>query len=400
MGNSMSGKDTGNLSIEEINDVETFRTLKESWNTLLQDCSDNNIFLTWEWLFYWWQHYGNDKKLRILLIKESGKIIGIAPFMENKYREGFISINVLENICSENCDYSGIILTGKKHESIALLLDHLVRITRESNFIVRIYHIPENSTFLTILREQYPSYSDALFLNEKIITYCPYIELPATFEEYYNALNKKKRYNIRRAMRSLEQDHVVEFKNFSESDDLRSQLQVLFDFHQKRWQEKNVISKFTKSEARNFYMDVSRAFIKNNWLYYSILNVDGKTVSAEWGFDYNKVSYYMSGAFDLHYSGYSLGTLHLMKLLENAIQNGQRKFDFLKGDQAYKSHWASNKTANIRITIVRSGLVGRYRAILFQILKKYNNIKGRSFRENISLVYKKLQSKIKPIRDY
>jgi len=399
MGDLITGIDTGDVSIEEVNDTDTFRSLKDSWNELLQQCPDNDIFLTWEWLFHWWKHYGGDKKLRILLIKERDKILGIAPFMQSRYRIGWFSVNVLENICSENCDYSGIILTEKKHESIALLMDYLARIIKDEKLIIRIYHIPENSVFLSILREQYPSHSDSLFLNEKIISFCPYIELPATFEEYFNALSKKKRANVRRARRSLEQDHVVEFRNYSEDDDLRSQLQVLFEFHQKRWQEKNIISKFTTSEARGFYMDVSQAFIKNKWLNFSFLNVDGKTVSAEWGFDYNKESYYMSGAFDLHYSGYSLGTLHLMKLVENAIQNGQRKFDFLKGDQAYKSRWATSKTANIRITIAKSGLVGRYRAKLFQMLIKYRNVKERGFGENITLLFRKLRYRGKPSDD-
>ena len=119
-GREAKGK-MSDLSIEEVNDVEKFRALRETWNKLLRESSDDNIFLTWEWLFMWWQHYGGDKKLRILIIKESGKIIGIAPFMQSKYRKGIISVNVMENICStKGCDYSGIILTKKKHESIAI----------------------------------------------------------------------------------------------------------------------------------------------------------------------------------------------------------------------------------------------------------------------------------------
>ena len=78
-----------NLAIEEVNNIEEFQALKEQWNLLLEQCSDNNIFLAWEWLFTWWQYFGNDKKLRILLIKEGNNIIGIAPFMLTTYREGF-----------------------------------------------------------------------------------------------------------------------------------------------------------------------------------------------------------------------------------------------------------------------------------------------------------------------
>ena len=53
----ISGGVEGNwegFTIEEVNDVEGFRSLKETWNNLLRESSDNNIFLTWEWLFTWW----------------------------------------------------------------------------------------------------------------------------------------------------------------------------------------------------------------------------------------------------------------------------------------------------------------------------------------------------------
>ncbi len=389
----------GDLSIEEVNDVEDFRTLRESWNALLQESSDNNIFLTWEWLFNWWRHYGSDKKLRILLIKESDKIIGIAPFMEKRYREGFITVGVIENLCSENCDYSGIILTDKKHESVALLMDYLAKIIKDGNLIARMYHIPENSTFLTILREQYPSLSKSLFLHEKVITSCPYINLPATWEEYLHTLSKKRRGNLRRAMQSLQKDHEVEFKRYTAGDDLQNQLQVLFKLHQKRWQGKNIISKFTTPEAREFYMDVSQAFNKNNWLSFSSLNVDGKTVSMLWGFKYRNTWCDMTPAFDPDYSRYSVGNLHILKIIEESIQDGLGKLDFLKGEAAYKAHWTSCKTDNIRITIAKRGFVGRYRAKLFQALIKYDNARARNFRENIDLLLKKIRPQRKSTDD-
>ena len=193
----------GDLSIEEVTDVKEFRQLRESWNTLLRESCDNNIFLTWEWLYIWWQHYGSDKKLRIFLIKEHDKIIGIAPFMQLKYRKGIISVDVLENMCSMNCDCSGIILTERKHECIAMFLDYLEKTISNRNVILRMWHIPENSDFLTILREQYPSFSKTLFWDEQLISSCPYIVLPATLGEYLSSLSQKRRQNLRRAMKSL-----------------------------------------------------------------------------------------------------------------------------------------------------------------------------------------------------
>jgi CelD/BcsL family acetyltransferase involved in cellulose biosynthesis len=388
----IKGQDMAGFSVEEINDVEQFQALNVEWNELLQKSSDNNIFLTWEWLFNWWQCYGRNNKLRIIIIKKGSKIIGIAPFMENKYREGPVSVNVMENLCSEECDYSGIILAEEKQEAFTLLMDYLAGIIKTEKLIVRMYHIPENSTFLTLLREQYPSLSKSLYLDEQPSSFCSYILLPDTWEEYFQTLGRNSRRNITRNLKHIQKEHVVEFKQYTDVSDLMDKLQVLFDLHQKKWAAKNISSKFISQEAREFYINVSKAFHKNNWLNFSYLRVDEKPVSLLWSFSYNDVFYAMTIATDPDYLDYSIGNVHLMKSVENSIQNGLRKFDFLKGDEGYKGHWTDDKTDNMRITFTNDSIRGKWRVKLLQALIKYGYARKRSLRENFNLLLMKIKS--------
>ena len=141
----------GNLVVEEISDVDSFR--REIWDPLLRQSPDNHIFLTWEWLFSWWQYHGADKKLRIILIKDNGRIIAIAPLMQSKMRKGVFRFDLLENIGVQNCDTWGVILAEKQQECVSALLNYLERIVKETGIIIRMWHIPENSSFLNTLRQ-------------------------------------------------------------------------------------------------------------------------------------------------------------------------------------------------------------------------------------------------------
>jgi CelD/BcsL family acetyltransferase involved in cellulose biosynthesis len=391
-GDIVSEKGMGTLLIEEINAIEKFRSLKEPWNALLQKNDDNNVFLTWEWLFTWWQYYCGDKKLRIIIIKKGDRIIGIVPLMEQKYRQGFISVNVLENLCSEECDYSGIILTENKHEALDLLLDYLARVTKDEKLIVRMYHIPVNGAFHTLLREQHTKVSKVLYLDEKPSSYCSYIMLPATLDEYFVTLSQKSRRNLRRAIKTLEKDYKIENKKCADGHDLQDKLNVLFELHRKRW---GAESKFNKPEAREFYTNISQAFHQNGWLDFSCLNVAEKPVSLLWGFIYDNVFFGMTNAVDTDYSDYSVGNVHWVKSIEDAIRRGVRKYDFLKGDEAYKFHWTDKKTDNVRITIAQNSLRSKFKVKLLQLLMKYSYAKKRSFRENINLLLKKIKPQVK-----
>lgn len=394
MSDLITGIDTGDVSVEEVNDIDTFRLLKDSWNELLQQCPDNDIFLTWEWLFHWWKYHGDDKKLRILLIKERDNILGIAPFMQSTYHSGLLSVNALENICAINCDRSGIVYGPDNHKVAVALLKHLEKLTEEEKIIVRISHVPENSGFATLLWKSYREFADSLIIKKRVISTCPYIVLPETWEDYRNHYcpSKKRMKTLRYSLRALQRDRTVELKEFDGDDDsLKSQLQILFELHKNRWLAETGKSKFTERRTCDFYFEVSKVLRQNGWLSFTFLNVDGKPASIIWGFKYNNAWMDMTPVFNPEYSKFSVGQIQIMKIIESAIREGLHKCDFLKGGSEYKSRWTSSSIDNLQITIIKGDIWAKYRVVLLNIIIKLQNIRGRSFRENITLLLKKLR---------
>ena len=97
------------FKIKQIINQNSFLKLKEDWNFLLKNSGNRNIFLTWEWLYNWWNYYNEGQKLFILVIELNNKIVGIAPFYL-KYEKIFgIKIQALRflgdvEVCSEQLD--------------------------------------------------------------------------------------------------------------------------------------------------------------------------------------------------------------------------------------------------------------------------------------------------------
>ena len=392
-----SGLMMGSLTIRVITDSKEFESLRETWDGLLEKSYDNNIYLTWEWLFTWWKHYGEGKKLSILLIEDEGRIIGIAPLMQSRYRKGFIKFDVLENICSTNCDYSGIILTQRKEEAMTTLLAYLGRIISSSNIILRISQILKDSEFLSLLRKQHPPFAKSLILNERVLTTCPYMSLPATWDEYFYSLRRKRRGNLSRALKSLQKDHTVEFEKCAPSNNLRESMQIFFDLHQKRWREQGISGIFAEQKEREFYTDVAGSFSEKGWLDLTFINVDTKAASAVFGLKYERKFYYMVTAFASEYTNHSLGNLHIMYLIEDAIKNGLKEFDFLKGDEVYKLYWARLARENMQVVLMSRKFAASGWIRLFYTFMRLDEICKRSLLENYRL-YRNMKRAQKVIR--
>ena len=344
-----------NMTIKVVAESKDFESLAGVWNSLLPKCRDNkSIYLTHEWLSTWWKHFGERKKLNILLIEKGHQVIGIVPLMKTEYRIGLIKFNILETIGSSNCNYVGLIPPENREETIIALLGYLREELVESKLVIRLTLVPEDSVFLHLLRRHRALVSNNLVIKEKITTLAPYIALTANWDEYFGSLSQKKRQNLRRALRSLEKAHSVGFQRYT-ADSLEEGLNKFFDLHQNRWQSVNVKSMFYNPKMKEFYRDIASQFLLRNWLYLSCLTADNEVVSIIYGCIYNEKFYALTSARDIRYSKYSVGHLHYTFLIKDAIKRGLQEFDFLRGDEPYKLYWAKSIRRYRRVIIIKKG---------------------------------------------
>ena len=368
---------TNNLKVGVVTDSEEFSSLRETWDALLAKSSDNNAYLTWEWLLTWWKHYGEGKRLNILLIEEGDKIIGIVPLMRVKYGKFPVRLDVMENISSLDPDYSGVILTERKEDCVTALLSYLEKRINSDGITVRLSRIAGDSEFLTLMRKQCPSLSKSLVLYERALTPSPYIPLPATWDEYLDLLSSKTRNTLRRKLKLLRKEHNIEFKKCSPADDIPGSVHIFYELHQRGWRSRGLSGALTDAKMREFNIDISKVFSEKGWLNLSFLVVDEKPASAVYGFEYNGKFYYGLTGFDPDYSRHSVGHLHIMFLMEEAIKNSLKEFDFMIGAEEYKYRWHALERANYQVIILRRSFLSQLRLrqldaiLLLGLLRRY-----------------------------
>ena len=357
-----------NAMIRVVTEAEEFESLAGVWHELIQDVGgDNSIYLTHEWLSTWWSHFGEGKKLNILLIEKQGQVIGIVPLMRTEYRIGLLRVRALETIGSEYCNYVGLVRSENGKEAITTLIAYLEDELVENRLVLLLDLVPEDSKVLALLQSGSHLLSENLAVQERVTTLAPYVALPATWDEYYHSLRRKLRQKLRRASQSLQEAHSVQFQECNK-DNLGHMLSEFFDLHQKRWSFVNTGRWFSDPRMRAFYEDIATQFIKKGWLHFSSLNIDGRMANAEYGYVYNHKFYAVTTARDTRYSEYSIGHLHDKFLIEEMIGRQLKEFDYSRGDEPYKFYWAKSARKYIQVLIIRKGL---YTGIRFKFLRVF-----------------------------
>jgi CelD/BcsL family acetyltransferase involved in cellulose biosynthesis len=195
---------------------------------------------------------------------------------------------------------------------------------------------------------------------EKFLSYCPYIPLPSTWEEYLGTLSKKSRYNVRKKRKTLDAKFSSRFLILNDKDMVPSAISRVRELHTQRMKMKEIDGFSVDSDFWELQREVAEGFLGNGWLFLGLLEADNTPVAAQYAFRYrNKVFHYQTG-LDPEYEKFSVGQISTGYLIEEAIRQGATEYDFLRGEEDYKEHWAKDKKEIFAVTVASSTYKGRF----------------------------------------
>jgi len=355
-------------------DEQKFLLLREQWNALLRESSNNEFFLTWEWISTWWKVYGeskNNKKLFILAVEDGDRnLIGIAPWYIRKEKvlkliplKKIYFLGIGENVSPEYLNI--IIKKGWEDDVISNIRGYLLK-NKYKWDLLYLSDITENHLITEKIKEVF-SAENIPFFREKIIPPCLYFMLPQSWEAMLKSLNKKHRYNIKSRRKKINENFNVEANFYIQKQVSQWLLDILLFLHNRRMNDKGIEGKFRYNDYRSFHTKL----IKNypQYVIISLMKIDSKPAAVRYGYIYdNKVYNYQTG-FDPKYKKYGVGQVLLSYLIEKCIKKGFREFDFLRGAEPYKYDWTNLERWKERI-IIFNPYTWRGKVVYFYFLLK------------------------------
>ena len=342
------------LSIVKISDQNEFANLKKDWAVLLKKSKSDTVFLTWEWMYAWWECFKENKQLFILAVYgENEEMVGIAPFCMDKKK--IAGISVMDHIrflgtmpvSSDHLDF--IIHEEREKEVLETIVEYLFRVNSWDMCLLS--NIPTSSLTGKLLKEimgNRPS-------QYEISQVCPYIPLPTRIEDFYASLSGNMRNTIKRRRRNLQKKYNgFEFVTWKNPDEIDSAMEKMFKLHGKRWMVVNHKGNFINRNIRRFHKKIAWTFLNSDMLRLYFLRVQGKDVATLYTFKYNDKLFYYQGGWDPEFSGDRVGSVLTNLVIEDAINNGCSEYDFLRGTEDYKTRLTDKKREDIDIFILNS----------------------------------------------
>jgi len=239
-------------------------------------------------------------------------------------------------------DYTGFVCSPR-HETPALaaLAKHIQRNLDWRYLVLLDVLDPRLDAFLSHFPE--PEFR----IERRPSTPCPYLTLPPSWEAYLDKGPRPRlRREIRHDLRAME--GLGGFRRTSIQEGGQRQIEILLDLWQGRWG-------FLPEAQLAQYRSILVSCLASGCLWLDILWDRDHPLAGLLAFldrGQRSFGFYLTG-FDRRYARLSPGTVVVAHAIREAIGNGYRVFDFLRGDEPYKFAFGAEVRHTRHVTVVR-----------------------------------------------
>lgn len=313
-----------------------FSEVENDWGLLYKRSGTDNPFLSPTWNYQWATHYRKHWP-SIVTVWQNNQLVALGWFTKDK-NKFFFSDKFF-------ADYSNILVDPNHKDAGCFLIEEIIKVKKCRMASFEPLRTIENET-QTIAK----TVSKRLH-SQKILCSNPYIELDKSSSEFFAALPKKLRQDLRTSSNNLSKIAPWHFFDAQTIEDKKRVFDALIKFHLDRQNSKAGNSIFASDMNIRFFEDLILNNTSDYKIHLSAIMHDGIIVSATLGLSHKHKYFYWIPSFDKNLRKVSLGKLHISKLIEYCYLNGFTVFDFMGGDESYKSQWTNKRYDLIKIAI-------------------------------------------------
>lgn len=336
------------MSARVITDESGFRELQSRWEELFLSNPVHGPYQSWQWNFTWWRHFGRNGDLRLILVEDGDRLLGIAPLRLARRFAG-VPLRHLRFLAHKRTDYTDFVVrAGSEPAFFSQMLTHW-RATSDSRFI-EVRDLPESSPNRGYLEEQ--SARAGLALRVQPGEACVTVMLAPSFEEFAQTLSKRFRKDIAYYQRSFERSFAADFRAVSAPGEIPDALQDLVAVYNARWRAEHGSTQFDDPAAGRFELELGTALAAAGLYKLYLLYADRKPVAGILSYVLNNKCYVERFAHSPDLHKYSVGTVLLAMTIRDGIAQGWTELDLMRGAESYKLRWngQTRRTALIRIS--------------------------------------------------
>ncbi|MFE2378991.1 GNAT family N-acetyltransferase [Streptomyces sp. NPDC059398] len=331
------------LSVTLCRDERQFAALETQWAALHRGCAAATPFQSHSWLYSWWLSYGTPGRLRVVLVRRGGRLVGAAPLML-----AHRPLPLLVPLGGSISDFSDILIDGTQPPgTLAALTEGLLRAARHT--VIDLREVRPGAA-AERLYDRWPGARRRL--SDSVC-----LELPAEpIEQLVKRLASARAQRVRAKLRKLDALGIEE-RDVAEHE-VPGAIRELLRLHELQWRGRGVTPEHLRPRFAEHLTRATRRMVRDGDAVLTEYRLDGAVVAANVTLHSAQLSGgYLYGADpQLRTKKVDVAAMLLRRDARSAAESGRTVISLLRGTEPYKSHWRPAVVTNERLLLAPAPL--------------------------------------------
>jgi CelD/BcsL family acetyltransferase involved in cellulose biosynthesis len=335
---------------------EDFDELLSEWAELFEadDCA--TPFQSAAWARAWSRHWSGKAEPWVLVVRDGRRLTGLLPL----WSEHLLGLRVLR-AAGDPADYCDLLARPNARNAVEGAVARELRRRHKEWDVLVLSELPPDSTTAGAVERA------GLRTAHQSVISCPGLQLPDTFDAYVSTLPSRRRTNLRRHLRYLD-DGELQLR-VPAVEDLPAAIDRWQALRVRQWHAmgKRLTRAHATASFRNLLLDVVTELVPAGLALVWEFVRDGEVLGSFVNFCDDQTFYQYLGAFEPEAGSFGIGKMATAEGIRSSIAAGRTYYDFTRGDEPYKYWFGAvdrlSPTVVFRGGRARSGLAGGYGAI-------------------------------------
>jgi CelD/BcsL family acetyltransferase involved in cellulose biosynthesis len=345
---------------------DSLESILPEWEELFRADPEATPFMSPQWARAWWPTWGGSARAWIVAVRDSGRLVGLAPFILR--RRG--PLRVLGRPGSHPSQ--DVLALSELRPGVAeVVATEIVQRRREWDLLA-ISCFPESSAIEPSMKQR------GLRLRQRRTATYPRLELPGSFEEYLESLPRKRRKDLRRHLRRLD-DGELEVRRVSEPAAIGAALDRWHSLKVSWWEAKEdaeIHPGQRGSKYVGFLRDLMPLMVSAELGEVWELRHSGQVVGVEVSLLDRRSFYSWQGGYDLAIAHLGPGKVAIGEGIRVAIAAGRRYYDLMRGGESYKYWYGSRDRESHSLLVGNNRLTSRAALLAIGPLERLRGSSG------------------------
>jgi CelD/BcsL family acetyltransferase involved in cellulose biosynthesis len=368
----------GSATADLIRSPREFAGLAEEWRELFASSGCDNDFLSYEWMSAWWEQWGGAVSLFIVAIREpAGRLVAIAPFCVRASGRFPFSRRILGFLSFSKacCDHLDILVDPGFEAAAARSIAGVLMASRRDWTYFEFADADADSPRLIELRRVLKL--SGLTELAAPASLCPFIQLPGSNLEFLASLSRSMRGNLRGYARRLEGSGPVEMRCVTAAEAIEDAFTDLVRLHGLRFKGLSHSSSFLDADLQALHKRILVPMARAGRVRIYQLRVNGCTVAALYGFTAGRRFFHYQAGMDPAWLRDGVGAACIAGVIEHCISTGAVEYDFLRGNEEYKTYWTRTARQDCTYRLFDGRLASRMELAHLRLMDAARVIKRR-----------------------